>query len=547
MSRRAWLAGAAGAAMGAARTLKSQSRETLHNGIVLPAPWPPRDAALARTEVTPPYLVSPPSVVPIDVGRQLFVDDYLIEETTLQREYHHAEYHETNPILTPQEYWEQRDPYAALTGTPTSQSAMVFSDGVVFDPQDGVFKLWYMGGYQQYTCLALSDDAVRWRRPKLDVVGGTNIVSPQHRDSNTVWLDHDAAASEERFKMASYDLKLRRLRLSTSRDGIHWREVGSSGPCGDRSTFFYNPFRRRWVFSLRDERPDGSGRFRRYFETPNFGQAQWRQGEPVVWVGADARDIPRREYGSTPELYNLDAVAYESLFIGLFTMYRGERPGREKPNDLAVGFSRDGFHWSRHERTPFISVSEREGDWNWANVQSAGGVCLLVGDRLHFYVSGRSGVTGTSAPGVCSTGLATLRRDGFASLTDGRRPGRATRVYPSRASEVITRPLRFSGEHLFVNAAVDGSLRAEVQDREGRVISPFALDQALPVRGDSTKTHVSWKGRETLKELAGQTVRFRFVLDRARLYAFWISRSPSGRSEGYLAAGGPGFSSVVDR
>ena len=33
----------------------------------------------------PPYLVSPPAVIPIDVGRQLFVDDFLIEQTTLTR------------------------------------------------------------------------------------------------------------------------------------------------------------------------------------------------------------------------------------------------------------------------------------------------------------------------------------------------------------------------------------------------------------------------------------------------------------------------------
>ena len=34
-------------------------------------------------------------------------------------------------------------------------------------------------------------------------------------------------------------------------------------------------------------------------------------------------------------------------------------------------------------RTPFVPCSERRGDWNWGNVQSAGGVCLVVeGDEL---------------------------------------------------------------------------------------------------------------------------------------------------------------------
>ena len=130
------------------------------------------------------------------------------------------------------------------------------------------------------------------------------------------------------------------------------------------------------------------------------------------WIAADALDERRPEYRVEPELYNLDAVAYESLILGLFTIFRGEGADREKPNDVCLGFSRDGFHWSRPSREPFVSVSERAGDWNWSNVQSAGGCCLVVGDRLYFYVSGRSGAPGTSDPGVCSTGLAIVRRDG---------------------------------------------------------------------------------------------------------------------------------------
>jgi hypothetical protein len=46
--------------------------------------------------------------------------------------------------------------------------------------------------------------------------------------------------------------------------------------------------------------------------------------------------------------------------------------------------------------------------------------------------------------------------------------------------------------------------------------------------------------------LAGQAVRLRFVLDRAELFAFWVSPSAAGHSRGYLAAGGPGYSRITD-
>ena len=204
-----------------------------------------------------------------------------------------------------------------------------------------------------------------------------------------------------------------------------------------------------------------------------------------------------------------------------------------------MGYSRDGFHWSRPSREAFLGVSERSGDWNWANVQSAGGVCLVVGDRLYFYVSGRQGEPGTNRPGICSTGLATLRRDGFASVSDDTSAPRAVRSRTTPPRSLTTRPVRFSGSHLFVNADVSGELRVEVLDREGRGISRFAASN--PVSGNATRMPVTWPSGASLKELAGESIRFRFTLTRGRLYAFWVSPAPDGKSDGYVAGGGPGF------
>jgi hypothetical protein len=140
-----------------------------------------------------------------------------------------------------------------------------------------------------------------------------------------------------------------------------------------------------------------------------------------------------------------------------------------------------------------------------------------------------------------------LRRDGFASLTDQRDARRAVRVFPSRANEIVTRPVRFTGSHLFVNAAVERSLKVEVLDREGRAVAPYTIEESVPVQGDRTQHLVRWTSVDSVRQLAGQVVRFRFVLDRARLYAFWVSASPRGASRGYVAAGGPGFESALDR
>ena len=81
----------------------ANSGETLYNGLVLPEVWPPREPVMKAGEPMPvPWLAHPPAVIPIDVGRQLLVDDFLIESTTMQREHHAAVLYEGNPVLKPE-------------------------------------------------------------------------------------------------------------------------------------------------------------------------------------------------------------------------------------------------------------------------------------------------------------------------------------------------------------------------------------------------------------------------------------------------------------
>jgi hypothetical protein len=525
----AFAAGLSGAA-GTTLVHAEAEGELLYNGIRLPATWPPQRQSLSDEPAAPPYLTAPPAVIPIDVGRQLFVDDFLIAATTLQRTFHAAEYHPASPILKPDRPWEMTQ------GSPT---AMAFSDGAWYDPRDGLFKLWYMGGYTTTTCYATSTDGIHWEKPALDVKPGTNIVLEAKRDSGTVWLDLDDPDPARRFKLSrAHSLGDHwGMSIHYSADGIHWSApVVDTGSCGDRSTFFRNPFRKVWVYSLRHGW--GRPRRRRYFETRDMvsGPRWTRIDEPTLWAGADRLDPPREDFRLPAELYNLDCVAYESLLLGLFTIWRGQNDERPKPNQVHLGFSRDGFNWHRPERRAFLRISEQRGDWNWGNVQSVGGGCLVIGDRLFFYCSGRTFGSGTPPPAVATTGLATLRRDGFASMDAGETEGTLT-----------TRPVQFRGRHLFVNLdAPAGELRVEVLDEQDKPLAPFSRANCVPVHADQTRAPVRWKGATDLARLAGRPVRFRFHLRKAKLYAFWVSPETAGASHGYVAAGGPGLPGALD-
>jgi len=401
--------------------------------------------------------------------------------------------------------------------------------------------MWYLGGYLTSTCYATSKDGVHWERPELDVVPGTNIVMRAQRDSNTIWLDLQDPDPKQRYKlfttMQGKEDPRWVLALFRSADGIHWGDpVASSSRIGDRTTVFYNPFRKVWVYSVRTGY-SGIGRSRFYVEHPDAaGGLSWRSEDRCLWTAADRLDPhnPDPDLSSVPpQLYNLDAVAYESLLLGLFSIWQGDPKKTAKRNEVLLGFSRDGFHWHRPDRRPFAGVNESEGAWNWGNVQSAGGGCLIVGDQLYFYVSGRGR---NREKGHCTTGLAVLRRDGFASMDAGVLTGTLT-----------TRPVRFKGKFLFVNADADGGeLRVEVFDKSGEVVAPFSSENCVPISADKTMQRVTWKGARDLSALAGKQVRFRFHLTRAGLYSFWVSPDSSGASHGYVAAGGPGFTGPTD-
>jgi hypothetical protein len=521
--------------------------ELLYNGIRLPQTWPPRTVMAADDSPMPvPYLTHPPKLIPISLGRQLFVDDFLIADTTLEREYHHATKYESNPVMKPETPLELNEKGTAIA-TPKS-------GGVWWNPAQQGFQMWYEAGWLHATAYATSKDGLTWDRPNLDLKPGTNQVIPDDYppDSSTVYIDYETKDPAQRYKMLlrkPYAKGNDGAWLMTSPDGIHWSKQVISGGMGDRTTMFYNPFRKKWVFALRDLY---RARSRRYWEANDFlKDSYWKDGEPVLWLATDSLDKPDPDLNIKPQLYNTDAVAYESIVLGLFQIWFGpsneecEKTGLPKITELQLMYSRDGFHWSRPDRNPFIRA-ERRDVWDRGYVQSVGGVCLVRGDKLWFYYIGFQGdetrKTGAGRPGhgmydKGSTGIAFLRRDGFASMNAGQNPGLLT-----------TRPVTFQGAQLFVNADVarGGGLRAEIIDEAGRPISPFTFANCEPVVSDGTILPVRWKGADDLSRLAGKPVQIRFEVKNGKFYSFWVSADKTGRSDGYVAAGGPGFTGATD-
>lgn len=255
------------------------------------------------------------------------------------------------------------------------------------------------------------------------------------------------------------------------------------------------------------------------------------------WYTADNKDLIDEEIGDIPQLYGLDAIAYESIMLGAFGIFYGpsnqvcKELGRPKKTDIQIGYSRDGFNWIRPDRNAFISGTYVEGDWNYGYLHSDGGICTVVDDELHFYFSVFSGESpryGRHMYAGGSTGMAILRRDGFVSMGN---------VEEECVGVLVTNNLQFEGEYLFVNF-IGKELGVEILDEKGKTISGYEIEQCNLVSGDSTKCRITWSEKSKVPT-PKQIIKLKFVLKNAELYSFWISKYESGESEGYLAAGGP--------
>ena len=195
----------------------------LPNGICVPAAGvqgarvnaPPVNATL------PGYLAAPPAAINISVGRQLFVDSFLLLDPSTTRTTHHQARWLPQSVMQYDEPWESwpLEDHEHCAGAGALVTSRPYSGGL-WAMADGTLRLYYLCPGKNATgpepwarlrkhrwtgglCLAVSSDAGKtFTKPKLPVFPGTNIVLPQVSDGITVWRD-DAAGLADRWVAAA--------------------------------------------------------------------------------------------------------------------------------------------------------------------------------------------------------------------------------------------------------------------------------------------------------------------------------------------------------
>ena len=103
-----------------------------------------------------------------------------------------------------------------------------------------------------------------------------------------------------------------------------------------------------------------------------------------------------------------------------------------------------------------------------------------------------------------------LRVDGFISIHA-----------PYGGGELITKPFKFSGDHLELNFSTSaaGYLRVEIQDENGVPLAGYALAECPEMIGDDVARRITWSGGDNVSKLAGKAVRLRIAMKDADLYS----------------------------
>ena len=244
--------------------------------------------------------------------------------------------------------------------------------------------------------------------------------------------------------------------------------------------------------------------------------------------GEDAKTALNGMHG----IYEADGYPYESMWLNNFSMSNYTPASKEqrigmnlipnrpyiKRNWLRLAASRDGRHWYYFgDRKPFIPLGD-ENSWKpgYLRAVNLATTCgpIVKDDELWYYYRGGN-IDGPKRTWIFGTGLAILRRDGFASLNADEDGGL-----------VITRPFIFEGNgDLFVNADVasDGELCVAVVDEDtAEELDHFGRDDGVAITGDVTRSAARWRQHDSLAELKGRYVRLAFHLRNAKLYSFWI-------------------------
>jgi hypothetical protein len=476
--------------------MRKRSSQTLGRLCLLTFAW-----ALSSAVETNDARASDKTLRSTQYGKHLLLDERMVE---------HAENaslvlgkvrkHPANPLFREDRPWEPRgDNYYC---------------NVLYDREERLYKCWYnpfvtseldektpraaRGGVKWRVsprlfglCYATSPDGIGWHKPSLGLVAfrgskENNILMFEVHGPGIV-KDMNEQDAKRRYKMIGAVGGLGPHRVWYSPDGLHWGEptihANIGGRSDTRNNVLWVPERKEWMLVSRvGFMPRDIGRS----ASPDFDR--WSPIELVL----------KPEPGQ-PHFHDMVAFRDAGIYLGLIGVF--DTVADRQWVELA--WSPDSLRWHRVlAGVPFIPNGQTKGDYDWGCVFADRPIVGETEVRI-YYSAGNGCFHDWRDASLC---LATLGKDRWAGY----------RALDHKTGSILTRPLPCRGGTLTISAdAQGGSLRVVVLSDTGE-----ELAHPAPITSNVTDHIVA-----DLTAFVGRTVRLRFELDRATLYAFAFARS----------------------
>lgn len=387
----------------------------------------------------------------------------------------------------------------------------------VYDGPDGRVYMIIPEGYSSAKGIVhvwTSEDGLNFDTPNWQIHGNNDYVLYGQPMYGCAFKDpNPAAPAEELYKYTAW-VGNRGICSYVSPDGVHWRRNESLMlplRSGGSAETFYDDQQGGYECILKRDSSYGSGSGRRaiMFKTTEWMKPwpfnrlshPYYEGWPFPCVTDEGPIVIAPN--SAGQVYRTRAIKYPwAADAYLAFIWRYQNDGDDRYVDLGV--SRDGEHWEYYADQGWYM------DPAWQStrqVRSYYGMLRRNSDHPQ-NVTGRDEIWQYAHYDDVGDTRMVQRLDGFVSLDTG---GSAT---------IVTRPLTFEGRTLTLNINSEGAGKAALLDESGQELPGFGIADCDPISVDSTEHVVTWRGNGSVRRHAGKTVRVKFELQNAKLFAF---------------------------
>jgi hypothetical protein len=441
-----------------------------------------------------------------------------------------------NPVMDRETPWEGDNTYEWPT--------------VLYDEEDGLFKVWYECVYARthrlngrtVVAYATSADGLHWDRPTLNHIAfkgskKNNIVlRGQYRKVRGKCVNVCKRGPGD-FHLFYWDAVTpttgRGVIHYTSPDGIHWTMDKASpviqtpidrtqtGGNDDVLRVSWDPAKKRFLLAMRTMPlenldkpglqktvPGGFSQRRISMATSTDGR-KWSKLKTVL--------TPRMIDPPEIQFYALSPFRFEDTYLGWLQIFKPEGGHI----DIELAWSPDGMKWERvvPGETYLPNGTPPAHDSGLIHPVTEP---ILVGDQLYLYYwatnDNHSGFAYGGKKKEASLYLARAEASRQVCLVQGKRPG-----------HFMLKPMKIGKGDLMVDAdARKGQVTACVRDADTfHPVKGYTFDDCIPATGNGKGLILRWKKDRALGDLAGKTVVLHVRFEGAKMYSMAINVKPN--------------------